>query len=168
VARRDDVPVVLAPPPLLFLVALALGFGLDAVLATAAIDALPPALRLAGAGAALMVAGGLGVGGILAFRRARTAVEPWHPATALVTTGVYGRVRNPMYLGLVLIVLAVALAAASDATVLAAAVLAVALHAGVVKREERYLGERFGEPYRRYRARVPRWGLPIARPDRGD
>lgn len=162
-ARRDDVPAVIAPPPLLFLVALALGFGLDAVLATAAIDALPPALRLAGAGAALMVAGGLGVGGILAFRRARTAVEPWHPTTALVTSGVYARLRNPMYLGLVLILLAVGLAAASDGVALAAVGLAVVLHYGVVKREERYLSNRFGDRYRRYLARVPRWGLSIPR-----
>jgi protein-S-isoprenylcysteine O-methyltransferase Ste14 len=168
VARRDDVPAVIAPPPVLFLIALVLGFALEAVLPTTLLAALPAPLRLGLAALALALAGVLGVGGILAFRRARTAVEPWHPATALVTTGVYGRVRNPMYLGLVLILLALALAAASDATVLAAAVLAVALHAGVVKREERYLGERFGEPYRRYRARVPRWGLPIARPDRGD
>jgi protein-S-isoprenylcysteine O-methyltransferase Ste14 len=163
VARRDDVPAVIAPPPLLFLIALALGFGLDAVLATAVLDLMPAAARLALAAAALVLAGGLGVGGILAFRRARTALEPWHPTTALVTTGVYGRVRNPMYLGLVLILLAIALATARDGVALATAGLAPVLHYGVVKREERYLSERFGAPYRRYLAAVPRWGLPISR-----
>ncbi len=161
--RRDDVPAVIAPPPLLFLIALALGFGLEWVAATALLDAVPAAVRLALAAAALALAGGLGVAGILAFRRARTAVEPWEPTTALVTTGVYGRVRNPMYLGLVSILAAVALAAASDGVALATVGLAVALHYGVVKREERYLSERFGAPYRRYLAAVPRWGTAISR-----
>ncbi|MFP4270662.1 MAG: methyltransferase family protein, partial [Alphaproteobacteria bacterium] len=100
--------------------------------------------------------------GGLAFRRAGTAVEPWHPTNALVTTGIYARLRNPMYLGLVLISAAVALAAAGDGVLLATAGLAVALHYGVVKREERYLRARFGASYRRYLAAVPRWGLPVA------
>lgn len=162
-ARRDDVPAVIAPPPVLFLIALALGFALDRVVPTAVLAVVPAPVRLALAGLALAAAGALGVGGILAFRRAGTPVEPWHPADALVTTGIYGRVRNPMYLGLVLIAAAVALAAARDGVLLAPVGLAVALHYGVVKREERYLSQRFGAPYRRYLAAVPRWGLPVSR-----
>jgi protein-S-isoprenylcysteine O-methyltransferase Ste14 len=159
VAESDDVPAVVAPPPVLFLIALAAGFGLEFLLPTTVVAALPAGPRLALAAAALAVSGLLGVGGILAFRRARTAVEPWHPTTALVTGGVYRRVRNPMYLGLVLIAVAVALAAASDGVMLAAAALAVVLHYGVVRPEERYLSARFGAPFERYRARVPRWGV---------
>jgi len=163
VARRDDVPAVIAPPPVLFLIALALGFALDRLVPTAVLAVVPATVRLALAALALAAAGVLGVGGILAFRRAGTAVEPWHPADALVTTGIYGRLRNPMYLGLVLILAAVALAAAADGVLLATVGLAVALHYGVVKREERYLSARFGAPYRRYLAAVPRWGLRISR-----
>ena len=158
-ARRDDVPAVIAPPPVLFLLALALGFGLDALAGTAWIAALPASLRLAVAAAALVLAGALGIGGILAFRRARTAVEPWEPATALVTTGVYARVRNPMYLGLLAILAAIAAAAASDGVALATLATAPMLHFGVVKPEERYLAARFGAPYRRYLEAAPRWGI---------
>jgi protein-S-isoprenylcysteine O-methyltransferase Ste14 len=167
-SRSDAAPDVVAPPPLLFLIALAGGFALDWVLPTAVVAAVPVPARLALAGLALAGAGLLGVGGILAFRRAGTAVEPWHPADALVTTGIYARVRNPMYLGLLLILAAVALAAASDGVALAVPALAVALHYGVVKREERYLSARFGEPYRRYLARAPRWGSAISRSRDGD
>jgi protein-S-isoprenylcysteine O-methyltransferase Ste14 len=159
VAKSDDVPAVVAPPPVLFLGALAVGFGLEFFLPTALVAALPAAVRFALAAAALAVAGALGVGGIVAFRRARTAVEPWQPASALVTSGVYARVRNPMYLGLVLILLAVALAAASDGVLLATGALAAVLHYGVARPEERYLSERFGARFERYRARVPRWGV---------
>jgi len=159
VAQSDDVPRVVAPPPVLFLIALAVGFGLELVLPTALVAALPAAVRFAVAAAALAVSGALGIGGIVVFRRARTAVEPWHPTTALVTGGVYGRVRNPMYLGLVLIMVAVALAAASDGVLLAAGALAAVLHYGVVRPEERYLSEHFGARFERYRAGVPRWGV---------
>ena len=162
-SRSDAAPDVVAPPPLLFLLALAGGFALDWALPTAVLGVLPVPARLALAGPALAGAGVLGVGGILAFRRAGTAVEPWHPADALVTTGIYARLRNPMYLGLLLILAAVALAAAAGGVLLATVGLAVALHYGVVKREERYLIQRFGAPYRRYLAAVPRWGLRISR-----
>ncbi|NBB68732.1 MAG: isoprenylcysteine carboxylmethyltransferase family protein, partial [Alphaproteobacteria bacterium] len=138
-AQSDDVPRVVAPPPVLLLIALAVGVGLELVLPTGFVAAAPAAVRFAVAAAVLGLSGALGVGGIVAFRRARTAVEPWHPTTALVTSGVYGRVRNPMYLGLVLITAAVALAAASDGVLLATGALAAVLHYGVVRPEERYL-----------------------------
>ncbi len=160
-AARDDTPAILAPPPLLFLLALGAGSGLEVVLPTALVAALPAPLRFVVAGVALAAAGGLGLAGIAAFRRARTAVEPWHPTTALVTTGIYARVRNPMYLGLVLILAAVALAAASDGLVVATVGLALLLHVGVVRREERYLARHFGDDYRRYAERVPRWGVAL-------
>lgn len=166
--RRHDTAGVIAPPPLLFLVALGLGFALDRVLASALLDGVPTVWRQGAAGLLLAVAGVLGVAGIVGFRRVHTPVEPWHPTRALVTTGVYARVRNPMYLGLVLILAAIALAAASEGTLLATLAVAPVLHYGVVRREERYLARLFGSAYARYRARVPRWGLSISRRRRGD
>ena len=65
--------------------------------------------------------------------------------------------RNPIYVGFLLIVLGVAFAVNSWWLVLALPVLLATLHFGVVKREERYLSAKFGPSYDVYRARVRRW-----------
>jgi len=156
--EREMTPGVIAPPPLLFAFVLLAGLGLEVVVPTGALAALAGWLRGLLAVAALGSAGYLGVAGIRAFGSAGTPVEPWHPSRALVTGRVFARVRNPMYQGLVLILLGLAVAWPSDWLLLAAAVLAPILHYGVVRREEAYLLARFGEPYQRYLATVPRWG----------
>ena len=167
-SRRRDTAAVIAPPPVLFLAAIGLGFLLDAVAGTSLLAALPALPRGLAAAALLAFAGVLGFAGIVSFRRAQTPVEPWHPTRALVTSGVYARVRNPMYLGLVVIAVAVALVAASDGVALTTVGLGLVLHHGVIKPEERYLVERFGSAYARYLARVPRWGVPISRRSAAD
>ena len=55
-----------------------------------------------------MAGGGFAVAGAVSFRMASTSVNPMRPesASALVTTGIYQFTRNPMYLGLVLVLLA--------------------------------------------------------------
>jgi len=87
-------------------------------------------------------------------------VEPWKPATKLVTAGIFRFVRNPMYVGLILLVAAIAVAFASDWTLVMTVALALVLHVGVVRREERYLEAKYGEAYRDYCARVSRYGWP--------
>jgi protein-S-isoprenylcysteine O-methyltransferase Ste14 len=115
-------------------------------------------LRLVLAIAAAVPGLWLGLRAIAAFRRSGTHVEPWKPTTALVTEGIYAFVRNPMYLGLGLGILTIALALASDWMILMLVPFALVMHFGVVLREERYLEARFGDDYRRYRERVPRYG----------
>jgi protein-S-isoprenylcysteine O-methyltransferase Ste14 len=82
----------------------------------------------------------------------------------LVTTGVYAYTRNPMYMGHLLFLAGLTLATRSP--------LSLAVTAGLVhwydertRRDHRRLAEIFGEPYRQYAARVPRWlpGLPTDR-----
>jgi len=95
------------------------------------------------------------------FRRAGTPAEPWKPTTALVVRGIYKRTRNPMYQAFGLFVLGIAFALASDWTFLLLPFGTLLMHFGVVRREERYLAEKFGEDYHAYCARVPRYGWPI-------
>lgn len=79
------------------------------------------------------------------------------PRPAFVIAGPYVRMRNPLYAGLVLCLIGLALALASTA-LLATAVLAGALaHWWVVRVEEPHLRRRFGDAYARYLMRVPRW-----------
>jgi protein-S-isoprenylcysteine O-methyltransferase Ste14 len=68
--------------------------------------------------------------------------------------------RNPMYIGLMLVVAGLGIALASDWTLVLLVPAALILHFGVVTREERYLETIFGESYRAYMSKVPRYGLP--------
>jgi protein-S-isoprenylcysteine O-methyltransferase Ste14 len=155
-ASDGDTPGVIAPPPLLFFGALAVGLALDFGLLRTP-TGLPRAVRL-GAGAVMAVsAAALAAGALGRFRRAGTAVEPWRPSTAMVTDGVYRFTRNPMYLAMALVYLGAALATDSALALALLPPLLVAVQVGVVLREDRYLERKFGDDYRRYRASVRRW-----------
>ena len=80
---------------------------------------------------------------------------------ALVTAGPYACVRNPMYLGTVLGVLAFAGMSGLWYAVLAVAVMLGLVYAGAIAYEEAFLLTRFGEQYRRYREAVPRLMLAL-------
>jgi protein-S-isoprenylcysteine O-methyltransferase Ste14 len=110
-------------------------------------------LALAGVGLALRSA-------LLLAGRGRPQRGPRPP---LVIAGPYTRVRNPLLLGVLLALAGVAVATGSAALCIAAAVVAVAAHFWVVRFEEPHLQARFGEAYREYLARVPRWVPHVAR-----
>jgi protein-S-isoprenylcysteine O-methyltransferase Ste14 len=154
VPARADRPGVVAPPPLIYLAGLGLGLLLDALLPSAS---LPSALSLP-LGVVLILAGVALQGTFIrAFWRAGTNVDPYKPVTAIVSGGPYRLTRNPGYLGFALIVAGIALLAEA-LWVFAALVPTIAVvDRGVIAREERYLERKFGEEYRRYRARVRRW-----------
>jgi protein-S-isoprenylcysteine O-methyltransferase Ste14 len=94
---------------------------------------------------------------VRAFRNAGTNVETPKPATTLVTSGIYARSRNPMYVALALLFAGTAVLADSGWLALLLLPFLGVLRVGVIAREERYLERKFGEPYRAYRARVRRW-----------
>jgi protein-S-isoprenylcysteine O-methyltransferase Ste14 len=91
------------------------------------------------------------------FARAAGTPAPIDPPRELVARGLYRYSRNPMYVGVLSMVAAQALAIASWATLLYAAALFLAFHSFVVLYEEPTLSESFGAAYQRYRESVPRW-----------
>ena len=91
------------------------------------------------------------------FRLAGTSVVPGEPSTALVVTGPYHVTRNPIYIGFVLLYFGLAVMLTSLWVLLLLIPVLVILQRGVVEREEDYLERQFGEAYRKYQARVPRW-----------
>ena len=93
----------------------------------------------------------------LIMKRAGTNVRPSLPTTALVAAGPYTYTRNPMYLSLCLLYLGLSLLINGVLSVLFLVPLALTLHFGVIKREERYLAAKFGETYLAYQRRVRRW-----------
>ncbi len=160
-SNTRDTAGVIAPPPLIALAAVLLGLLLDWLLPAYVLSVLLTLTARIVIGALLLtVSGMLGVPAILAFRATRTHVEPWKPSTALATDGIYRWVRNPMYVAIVAFLAGLAIALASDWMLVTTIACALVLHYGVVKREERYLAAKFGEPYRRYLDSVPRYGWP--------
>lgn len=155
---KADTAGVIAPPPLLLLIALVLGGALDLAWPLAVLD-VPPRIALAALGGALIVfALFVSLAGSRRFERAGTPVQPWRPSTTLVTDGIFAHVRNPMYLGFLTLTAGLALVFAGEWLLMAALALWLVLHTGVVRREERYLTARFGDAYRDYMRRVPRYG----------
>ena len=153
---------VVAPPPLIALAAILIGVALD-WLAPAYVLSLMLSLQTRIALGLLLAVLGclLAFGGMQSFTRAGTNVNPYRPTLALSTTGIYAYLRNPMYVGLGFLVAGIGIGLASDWTLVMLVVGAVAIHVGVVKREERYLEATFGQAYRNYKDTVPRYGWPF-------
>jgi protein-S-isoprenylcysteine O-methyltransferase Ste14 len=93
------------------------------------------------------------------FQRAGTTVDPRDPrkATALVTGGVYRWSRNPMYLGLTLLLVGWAIHLGSLSPLLVPPLFALVISRVQILPEERILSERFGDDYERYCRSVGRW-----------
>jgi protein-S-isoprenylcysteine O-methyltransferase Ste14 len=145
---------VLIFPPLLFTGTLAVG------LLAHWLDPRPllPSWPARIAGLLLLVgSAGLVLAAERAFKRAGTNVRPDQPSLALVSDGPFRFTRNPMYVATTGLYLAVALLLNALWPVVLAIPMLMVLHWGVVRREERYLESKFGDPYRRYRERVRRW-----------
>jgi protein-S-isoprenylcysteine O-methyltransferase Ste14 len=144
------------PPPLVVLASGALAWG---------VTTLTPALSLnfPGQAALGLIIAALGVAiaaaGIIAFQKARTTVSPIDPAaaTALVDSGIYARTRNPMYLGMAVMLLGWTVILGHPAGLLGLAVFVAYIDRFQIRPEERALQALFGDTFTAYRARVRRW-----------
>jgi len=97
--------------------------------------------------------------GVASFRRARTTVNPLKPerASCLVRSGIYRYTRNPMYLGLLLILLAWAIFLANIAAFIFLPAFVLYLNRFQIRPEERVLASVFGQDFASYRSKVRRW-----------
>jgi len=155
-AGAPDVAGVIALPPFIFLGFLVAAAVLEAVVPLPVLGAHALARYLAGA--ALAACGFVLIGvGMRRFVAAGTNIPPNLPTTALVVDGIYGRTRNPLYLGTILVYLGLSIAAGSLWAIVLVVPLLWVINVGVVAREERYLERKFGDAYRAYKGRVRRW-----------
>jgi protein-S-isoprenylcysteine O-methyltransferase Ste14 len=148
---------VIARPPLLFLAALLLGLAVDQLLPLPLAIPKVDLVRWIVTGSLILIGLALAAAGIRNFSRAGTPVPTNDPTRALVTTGIHGWTRNPIYLGMFLVYGGIGVAARSPWILILTLPLAITIRYGVVAREEAYLERRFGDVYRDYKARVRRW-----------
>lgn len=143
-------------PPVLLLITLLLMWLISAGTPSFAFQfplrrVIPPAIALVG----VVIA----ISGAIAFRKARTTVNPTkpHAASSLVTTGIYRFTRNPMYVGLALLSLAWGTWLANPLALLPIPVFVFYLTRYQIRPEERALQSLFGDEFAAYSARVRRW-----------
>jgi protein-S-isoprenylcysteine O-methyltransferase Ste14 len=148
---------VVGRPILFFPAAIPVGLALDRLLplplAIPKADGVPWIV----AGSLILIGLGLFAAGVRNFARAATPLPTNQPARVLVTTGIHGWSRNPIYLGMFLIYVGIGAAAQSPWVLILTLPLAITVRYGVVAREEAYLERRFGASYRDYKRRVRRW-----------
>ena len=112
------------------------------------------------AAAAIALAGiSFDIAGLISFRRARTTINPLRPnkTTALVSSGVYRITRNPMYVGLLFLLIAWAIFLASPWALIGPLTFVLFINRFQIEPEERVLEGLFGEDFSNYKKRVRRW-----------
>ena len=146
---------VVIRPPLAWALAVMAGFALDWLMPLPLLPAAVPARWLGGA--VLAVALALFAWAIATIMLSGSNVPTNRPTISIVDTGPYRFTRNPIYVGMFLAIIGLAIAFDSLWLLIALVPFALVIRYGVVAREETYLERKFGVPYRDYRSRVRRW-----------
>jgi protein-S-isoprenylcysteine O-methyltransferase Ste14 len=144
------------PPPL---VAAAIAFAMWSLSSLLPKSAASENTRLALSITIALIGIGFALAGVIAFRRSRTTVNPLHPeqATALVTGGVYRISRNPMYVGMLLCLLAWAIYLASPLSLAGPVAFILFINRFQIEPEEKILAAKFGASFSAYCASARRW-----------
>ena len=150
-----DTARVIIPPPLAWGLAIVAGLALKWLVP---LPFLPADLPTGWLGAIVFVlALALGVWAIVTMTRAGSNVPTNLPTTTIVESGPYRFTRNPIYLGMFLVLTGLAIAFDNLWLLVMLLPFALVIRYGVVAREEAYLERKFGDVYLDYRSRVRRW-----------
>ncbi len=153
---RDNAGVV-APPPLIYAVGLAIGFLLHRLLPVKAFPRSSRAFTLTLGSIFVGLGPTITIVGFRQMQNANTNINPTQPATTIVTEGPFRFTRNPLYLGFTLFYAGMSLLVNSLWMLLLLPTIILLMTVGVIKREERYLERKFGEQYLSYKQHVRRW-----------
>lgn len=129
--------------------------GLLAVFLPVPVIAIPFHALLATLLAALGI--GIGAAGFATFKQCGTPVRPGAEPAQLVMTGPFLFTRNPMYLGLLTVLIAAFFVSQSPYFLVPPVLFFLVMNFRFIPFEERLLADRFGQEYEAYRKRVRRW-----------
>jgi protein-S-isoprenylcysteine O-methyltransferase Ste14 len=152
-----DTPDVIIFPPLIPISVLVVGVVLNLLIPLGLLAHVLLLGRIVVGTIAFVVGIGMVIGANRIFRRIGTNVNPSQPTVALASSGMFTWTRNPMYVGGSLALLGIAIGCALDWVILLLVVSLPHVHYGIILREERYLERKFGDEYRRYKTKVPRY-----------
>jgi protein-S-isoprenylcysteine O-methyltransferase Ste14 len=140
-------------------VGLVIASGMWAVAHVLPVVQMPKPFRLVVAAVLGALGAAIAIGGVVSFRRAKTTVNPLKPETSatLVSTGVYSFTRNPMYLGMALVLFGWAVYLSSIWSLVGPMAFGLYITRFQIIPEERVLDRLFGAPFAEYKKRVRRW-----------
>lgn len=153
-APANDNPGVIALPPLIFIAFLGVGVILHNIFPLHFIHG--PLRNIVGV---IFLAYSVLVSGlaILRMRRAGTNIDVRKPSTTIVSDGIYRFTRNPMYLSMALLMIAISVLISNIWILILTPAFIIVIHKGVIEREERYLEGKFGTDYTSYKKRTRPW-----------
>jgi protein-S-isoprenylcysteine O-methyltransferase Ste14 len=154
-ADTTDTANLIIRPPIAWAVAVLAGLALNWLTPLPFVPAVVPAGWLGAMVFALALA--LLAWAIVTITRAGSNVPTNLPTTTIVESGPYRFTRNPIYLGMFLGLIGLAIAFDNLWLLMMLVPFALVIRYGVVAREETYLERKFGDVYRRYHTRVRRW-----------
>ena len=157
-AGEKDGAAVRFPPPLIPLIVILAGIGLEfAWPLNVGVELPAPGRYWAGGGIVAVAMAVLGVWPVLMFRRSGQSVIPWTKTPELLARGPYRFTRNPMYLQMILVCIGISVILASAWILLLTPACAWLLNVIAIRPEEAYLKQKFGDAYLEYMKRVRRW-----------
>ncbi len=144
------------PPPAVALIIAGSMWGISLIAPPLEVAAF---MRVAAAATIALAGMGISLAGIVAFRRAHTTVNPMKPETtsSLVCSGIYTATRNPMYVGVLFVLIAWAVFLSSAWTLFGPVAFVLYINRFQIAPEERVLLAMFGADYSAYKSRVRRW-----------
>jgi protein-S-isoprenylcysteine O-methyltransferase Ste14 len=144
------------PPPAVAVLIAGVMWGISLV---APLLGVPAVIRVVVAVTIALAGAGFSLAGVISFRRAKTTVNPMKPETtsALVCSGIYRVTRNPMYVGLLLVLVAWAAFLSTAWALLGPLAFVLYINRFQIAPEERVLSAMFGMDYAAYKSRVRRW-----------
>jgi len=144
------------PPPIVFFAFLLIGFAAHWIMPLEFIFH-EQYVRFAVGIPISIVSGCIALNAFVIMKKNKTAINFNSQTTKIITKGSFLFTRNPLYLALLLLLGSIAILANSIWFLVLVIPLFIIFNFSVVPREERYLKERFGEEYIRYKNKVRRW-----------
>jgi protein-S-isoprenylcysteine O-methyltransferase Ste14 len=154
--HKKDGATVRIPPPMIYLAAVIAGVLFHAFVLPLPMR-LPLVVRLAAAIAVGLMGALIMVSAAVLFRRSGQDPKPWMTTPEIISSGIYGLTRNPMYVGMALLQAAIGIGLATSWVLALVPPVLVVVYLTAIRHEEAYLANKFGEAYFDYKKSVRRW-----------